>query len=1157
MPAGPLHSVLRQLRKLVGAAAEPTDVALLESFIERHDEGAFAVLLRAHGPMVLDVCRNVLGNEQDAEDAFQVTFLVLACKAAAVRKRHSLASWLFGTARRVSLKVRTQSARRRAHERQAPAMRPPQSEPETHELRPVLHEELGRLPEKYQAPLILCYLQGKSNAEAAQELGCPKGTVQGRLARARALLQKRLKRRGISLSAVLPAALVTSAVVRAEVPGQLVETTLKHALLAAGGTSALLQGLPATTASLVERVLHDMFLNKLRRVAVVLLVLSVLGLGAGLATRAALASREGEQVKASAAPTPEKAEPPSIRRDSLGDALPAGAVARLGTLRLLHQGPVYALAFSPDKKTLASQGGDDLIRIWELSSGREIRQLRLPPPPKRDADDKLVPAGRSAEPPLPPGYPIAFAPDGKLLAAGTKTSSIALWETATGQKLPDITGHQGQVTCLAFTPAGQLLSGSADKTIRLWDVAARKEVRQFAGHDGPVLALALAADKQWLVSASSDQTARLWDLDTARPIRKFAGHASAVRTVALSPDNKTLVSGDAGWVPRQTEDVSAKATIRFWDTDTAAEIGRFDGLVGGVCSLAFAPDGKTLAAGIGDMTSRLWEFPSKRELARLGGFKGRAFVTHFPIYSVAFSPDGQTLASGSIDRRVRLLDVKTHKERFGYAAQQEPIAQLVLSADSRLVAALTDRLRHPAPDSNRVRLWDLAERKITAEITSNKATLTAIDFGRDGKNLVSASGYGPLQVWDAATGQELRSFGGDKLRAAGIAVSPRDSLVAAGISDDRDTAHAVRLFDGKTGQELGRLPLTRPAKNLVFSSDGRVLAAVEDQNGEKKPDRVYLWSMPSGKRIGILEGHESRITTIAFSPDGKTLATGGYDKTLRLWEVSTARERDRWEAPDGVTALAFSADGRMLAWVPGWSASADRFAIRLAVVADGKEVRRLPGHQAAVTSLAFTRDGMSLISASADTTLLVWDAAGIAIDKPVNEVSREQLDALWAELAGADAGQSYRAMLRLGQSPAAAVSALSNRVKPIAAVDAKLLERLIADLDSKEFAVREKASAELEKFGELAEPALKTALAAKPSLETSRRLEDLLDKALSPKLSADQLRTLRAVEVLEHIGTPEARQALQALARGAPGARPTQEAQAALERLTNRPAAAR
>jgi hypothetical protein len=308
--------------------------------------------------------------------------------------------------------------------------------------------------------------------------------------------------------------------------------------------------------------------------------------------------------------------------------------------------------------------------------------------------------------------------------------------------------------------------------------------------------------------------------------------------------------------------------------------------------------------------------------------------------------------------------------------------------------------------------------------------------------------------------------------------------------------------------------------------------------------------MPSGKLIGKLEGHESRVTAIAFSADGKMLATGGYDKTLRFWEVSTARERTRWEAPEGVTALAFSADGRMLAWVPGWSPSADRFAIRLAVVADGKEVHRLPGHQAAVTSLAFIRGG-KLISGSADTTLLVWDAADIEIEKPMKiEITGEQFDGLWTELGGADAAASYQAMLRLRQSPTAAVSGLRNRVKPAAEVDAKLIERLIADLESKDFTVRERATQELEKLGELAEPALKTALAAKPALETSRRLEDLLDKALSPKLPADQLRAIRTIEMLEHIGTPEARQFLQALARGAPGARLTQEAQAALERST-------
>src|SRR5208283_4994999 len=200
-----LTCVLRHVRKLIGLerSTELTDGQLLDAFVVRRDEAAFTTLVQRHGPMVQRVCRRVLGDAHDAEDAFQAAFLVLARKAGAIRHRSSVGGWLYEVAYHLALRGRANAARRRKHERQAPEMSPPNplSEREREELQTMLDEELHRLPEKYRTPLVLCYLEGKTNTQAAEELGWPAGSMSSRLTRARELLRDRLAGRGVALSA--------------------------------------------------------------------------------------------------------------------------------------------------------------------------------------------------------------------------------------------------------------------------------------------------------------------------------------------------------------------------------------------------------------------------------------------------------------------------------------------------------------------------------------------------------------------------------------------------------------------------------------------------------------------------------------------------------------------------------------------------------------------------------------------------------------------------------------------------------------------------------------------------------------------------------------------------------------------------------------------
>jgi RNA polymerase sigma-70 factor (ECF subfamily) len=301
---------LRQVRKLVAAhsAARLTDRQLLEQYLARRDESAFAALVQRHGPGVLRLCRSLLHHLQDAEDVFQATFLVLARKAGTIRKHDALGSWLYGVAHRLACKARGRAARRSGQEltAAAEAEAPAVDDMTWRDLQRVLHEELSRLPEKYRAPLLLCYWEGRTQEEAAAQLGWRKGTLKDRVQRARDLLRGWLTRRGVTLSAGLVTALLCERAGTTAEAFTLVHSTTRAALAFAAGNKAVTGGFSAATA-LAEGVVRAMLLTRVKIAAAVLLTLGLLGAGAGMATQEAPA--------ASAAPQAAKAKPGLARTD--------------------------------------------------------------------------------------------------------------------------------------------------------------------------------------------------------------------------------------------------------------------------------------------------------------------------------------------------------------------------------------------------------------------------------------------------------------------------------------------------------------------------------------------------------------------------------------------------------------------------------------------------------------------------------------------------------------------------------------------------------------------------------------------------------------------------------------------------------------------------
>jgi RNA polymerase sigma factor (sigma-70 family) len=321
MPNPSLGALSHYLRKIVAVSAEATeDGQLLERFASHRDEAAFTALVQRHGPMVWGVCRRVLQDEHQAEDVFQATFLVLVRQATAVTKSRAIGSWLYSVAFRAALRARAQAARREVHERQAPPMPVAEGTEEVsrRELHRVLDDEMNRLPEKYRTPLVLCYLEGKTLAEAARQLGCPLGTIATRLATARERLQRGLTRRGLTLATAVLTAEFSQNLGTAAVPAALAETTVKTALVAAVNRTLVTPGVPPTVAALTNGVLKAMFMTRLKLAAFVLVVLACFATAGGWIARQSLAAPAGESNDAEAKKADgKKADAPKPEAESI------------------------------------------------------------------------------------------------------------------------------------------------------------------------------------------------------------------------------------------------------------------------------------------------------------------------------------------------------------------------------------------------------------------------------------------------------------------------------------------------------------------------------------------------------------------------------------------------------------------------------------------------------------------------------------------------------------------------------------------------------------------------------------------------------------------------------------------------------------------------
>jgi RNA polymerase sigma factor (sigma-70 family) len=923
------------------------DGALLARFAERREEAAFAALLQRHGPMVLGLCRRLLGHAQDAEDVFQATFLVLAKKAGSVRKRDSVGSWLHGVARRLALRARAQRSLRGERERAAVAPAPSAASA-WQDLEAALDEELGRLPEKFRAPLVLCHLEGHTHEEAARLLGVPLGTVRSRVARARERLRDALSRRGVALSAAAFATAVAAGTAAAAVPPSLFTATLTAAPDPA-----------AAGPRVVALVREGLSLVGAARVR----TLGALALAAVFAVGAALAAA-GLHGTEPAPEAPETQSPPGEQaKANDDDPLPPGAVARIGTLRFRGAGTLSAdgtllaqpffqridlmdvrtgkivrsfkteltgataiarVTFAPDGKTLAVVGFDNNVHMVDAATGKQLALLKGPPLAMSHTL-RLSPA--------------VFSADGRVVVVASigsgKGQSVYAWDWAAGKQLAPAVELDQHFARFALSADGKTLAtwaqripgpGEAEekwlsKDVQLWDLATGKQTGTLPVDTVPTAGMADVAfspDTKLLALHTAMKEVEVWNVAARKRVATLTCKigtpmGEAFEYLHFAPDGKRLVVANPD------------CTVEQWDTGAWKPLPTVKGPQAALFGVVFTPEGKTLAYGVRGQSLALWDATTGASLVERPGHRGA-------VLAVAFTPDRKALVSVDVTGTVLVSDAANGKELKQHALVPLPHSAFfaALSPDGALVAAETSQ-------ADGLRLWDTATGKLVHHFAGTYTGSTgAVAFAPDAKTLALLNADQSISLFDLATFKEVRKL------------NKPDPQVNVG------RAH------GQTG--------------LAFSGDGRLLVGVTQSfSMPGSPPAAVVWEVATGKELARV--CEEFILALALSADGKTLAVGGH-RFVSLRRPDTGKELRRLVCDGSVSALAFSPDGRTLA--AGQLVYTKNMEAKVTVweLATYSVRSHYTGHQDNVKALAFTADGGRLASASGDTTVLLWDTAG-------------------------------------------------------------------------------------------------------------------------------------------------------------------------------------
>jgi len=673
-----------------------------------------------------------------------------------------------------------------------------------------------------------------------------------------------------------------------------------------------------------------------------------------------------------------------------------------------HSWWVWAAEFSPDAGRIVTAGQDGNSIVWGKTSAigsrlSAVSQTTNDPGRQPTADSRQPLYAKLTEFTGHDGavYSAKFSTKGDLIATGGYDKLVMIWNPDEVRPVnianrldgvPDpkpnhliLTGHDGPVRTVAFSPNGQLaLSGSEDNTIRVWDVSSGESVKALRGHGGGVRSCDFSPDGKWVISGGDDERIRVWDLQGYQEVRVlhatvFAGHEDAVLAARFSRDGKQIVTA------------SRDRTASLWDAGTGKPLRRFEeGHEFLISGAAFFPDGRQLATGAGDNSVRIWDMTAGTQKLVLSP-TGR-------IGTLAVSPDGKWLATGSVGTDIKIWDANTGKLGTTLSGHAAEVSAIAYSPNGELLASGDSR--------GNVRLWRRANSadgpalKLESELIGHNGSITALRFTPDGGRLITASSDRTCGQWDIAGGEELRQ----------LTLKHPESVTSLDVSADGSLALTtcddgfVRLWRLADAAQLSAVQSPgKPFNAAGFSPDAStaVLTTSEDK-------QVRLWDISTATAAGAVAPNSGAETELLidfnkvggevwgalFAPDGRHVLTlGGND--AQLWDLESRRTVVRYSPHGAVASAAISPDGRLVA-TGSWDHSA-----KIWDAATGRAIRKLDGgHAGYINSVEFSPDGRELLTASDDGTARLWD---VESGKPTGVVFRGHTARLLAATYSPDA----------------------------------------------------------------------------------------------------------------------------------------------------------